>query len=109
MILDIIGAALVFAGLFVILTGVLGAYRFHYVLNRMHAAALIDTLGLLLVTAGLIVILGVGAHALKLLVILVFMWLASPVMSHLIARTEMMTYPHLEEECEVIPDADRDL
>ena len=96
MISDLLGAALVFAGLFVILTGVLGAYRFHYVLNRMHAAALIDTLGLLLVTAGLIVIL-------------IFMWLASPVMSHMIARTEMMTYPHLEEECEVIPDADRDL
>lgn len=109
MISDIIGAVLVFIGLFVILTGVLGVYRFKYVLNRMHAAALIDTLGLLFVLVGLIVILGLSAHSLKLLVIIVFMWMASPVMSHLTARAEVMTHPHLQDECEVIPDDDHNL
>ena len=107
MIRDVVGAILIFFGLFVILTGVLGVYRFKYVLNRMHAAALIDTLGLLLVLSGLMVILGLCAHTLKLLVIIVFMWLASPVMSHLISRAEVMTHPHLQEECEVIPDDHR--
>ena len=35
-------------GLFILITGVVGVYRFHYALNRVHSAALIDTLGILL-------------------------------------------------------------
>lgn len=103
MIRTIIGLLLVTMGVFVACVAVLGTYRFHYVLNRMHATALCDTLGLLLVLAGLIVLLGVSWHAAKLVVIIVFMWLASPVMSHLTGRAEILTHTHIEDECEVIP------
>ena len=41
-------AALMAGGLFVLITGVVGQFRFHYVLNRMHAASMGDSLGLLL-------------------------------------------------------------
>ncbi len=103
MIQTLIGLILVTMGVFVACVAVLGTYRFHYVLNRMHATALCDTLGLLLVLAGLIVLLGVSWHSAKLAVIIVFMWLASPVMSHLTGRAEILTHTHIEDECEEIP------
>lgn len=103
---EIIGACLMLMGAIVIVTAVAGTYRFKYVLNRMHAAALCDTLGLLLVLSGLIVISGFTALSAKLFAIIVFMWLASPVMSHLIARAEVMTYSHIEDECEVVSHDD---
>lgn len=42
------GIILIAVGLFVYITATFGLFRFHYVLNRMHAAALGDTLGILL-------------------------------------------------------------
>ena len=102
----IIGCTLVFLGVAVMLIGVIGTFRFRYVLNRMHAAALNDTLGLVLVLAGLMVLVGISWQALKLLTIIVFMWLASPVMSHLIGRAEVLTHPHITDECEVVSHED---
>ncbi|MEG1524546.1 MAG: monovalent cation/H(+) antiporter subunit G [Clostridia bacterium] len=107
LIFSIIGAALIFIGVLIVGIAVLGVFRFRYVLNRMHAASLCDTLGLLFILLGLIVILGLSWQALKILVIIAFMWLASPVMSHLIARAEIMTHAHLTDECEVVPNDDR--
>jgi len=103
MIQTIIGLALLTLGVFVACVAVIGTYRFHYVLNRMHATALCDTFGLLLSLAGLVVLLGFTWQSAKMVLIVVFMWLASPVMSHLIARAEVLTHTHIEDECEVIP------
>ena len=49
----VLTAVLMLAGLFVLLVGVVSQYRFRYVLNRMHAASMGDSLGLLLVLTGL--------------------------------------------------------
>lgn len=106
MINEVIGGVLILLGVIDIVLAVLGTFRFHYVLNRMHASAMADTLGVLLVLSGLIVLSGFSALSLKLLVIIVFMWMASPVMSHLIARAEALTYTDLTIESEVIPDDD---
>lgn len=97
------GLGLVFAvcGLFVFFTSVVGIYRFRYVLNRMHAAALCDTLGIFLVLIGAILLRGPSMTALKLVLILIFLWMTSPVASHLIAEMEVMTHPGIEHECEV--------
>ncbi len=107
MIREIIGCTLVGAGLITICLAIVGVFRFRYVLNRMHAAALCDTLGLLLSLAGLIVLCGFSWQSAKMALIIVFMWLASPVMSHLIAKAEVMTHAHLRDECEVQNDDDR--
>ena len=104
---DIIGSVLILMGVCVMVIAVAGTFRFKYVLNRMHAAALCDTLGLMLVLSGLIVISGFTALSAKFFAIIVFIWLASPVMSHLIARAEVPTHAHLSEECEVIDNDDR--
>ena len=42
----ILGLALLALGLFVCCVSVLGVFRFRYVLSRMHAASLADTMGL---------------------------------------------------------------
>lgn len=102
----IIGIALITLGLFVIAVSVIGTFRFKYVLNRMHAAALCDTLGLLCTLLGVIVLWGLSWPALKVALIIAFMLLASPVMSHLIARAEILTHAHIQDECEVHEDAD---
>ena len=45
-ILTVIGLAILLFGLFVFFSAVLGLYRLDYVLNRMHAAAVGDALGI---------------------------------------------------------------
>lgn len=107
MIRELIGLALVLMGVATIVLAVLGVFRFKYVLNRMHAAAMVDTLGILLILSGLMVLVGFSALFLKMLSIIVFMWMASPVTSHLIARAEVLTHPHIADECEVIVHEDR--
>lgn len=104
---ELIGFALVLMGVATIVVAVLGVFRFKYVLNRMHAAAMVDTLGILLILSGLMVLVGFSALFLKMLSIIVFMWMASPVTSHLIARAEVLTHPHIADECEVIVHEDR--
>ena len=66
-------------------------------LNRMHAAAMGDTLGILFVLLGLIVIAGPGFDALKLFLVVLFFWVASPVAGHMISRLEATTDEDLGE------------
>ena len=101
-----LAAVLMLCGLAVIVSSVVGVYRFRYVLNRMHAAALGDTLGILLVVLGLMVISGFQFTTLKLLLLVLLWWLSSPVASHLISRLEVTTNPHLEKEMAVKTESD---
>lgn len=93
----IVGAAMITAGAGVLALSVIGVFRFRFVLNRMHAAAMGDTLGILLVLGGLIVLSGFTALSLKLLLTIVMLWLTSPVSSHLIARLEVTTNEKLNK------------
>ena len=86
-------AGLLASGLVILVTAVFGVYKFDYVLNRMHAAAMGDTLGLLFCLLGLTVSAPDVFTALKLLLIIGFLWVASPVNSHLIARLEVTINP----------------
>ena len=53
---EIIAAICIFIGLFVFLCSILGIYRFKYAMNRMHAAALGDTMGIFFVVLGLLIL-----------------------------------------------------
>ena len=44
---------------------------------------------------------GWSLSAAKTLLVFVFLWLTSPVASHLIAEMEVATVPDVEKECEV--------
>ena len=95
-----LSAALMACGLFVLMVGVVGVYRFRYVLNRMHAAAMNDTLGILFVLLSLIVAEGATFTSLKLVLVILMLWITSPVSSHLVCRLEITTNEHIEREME---------
>ena len=94
-----VGLVFLVFGVFVFFTAVLGLYRFDYVLNRMHAAAVGDALGIFCILVGVILFHAPTLSSLKALLILMFMWITSPVASHLIAQAEMVTNPNLKAEC----------
>ena len=94
-------AVLLLGGLFLLVTGVVGQYRFQYVLNRMHAASMGDSLGLLLMVCGLSISCGDGWTIAKMLLTALFLWLTSPTGGHLSARLEMTVNEHPETEMEM--------
>lgn len=96
-----IGMVFLIFGLFVFFTAVLGLYRFDYVLNRMHAVAVGDALGIFCVLTGLIFLHGLSFAAAKTLLILLFLWLTSPVATHLLAEMELTANHDIVDECEV--------
>ena len=87
----LLGAILLLCGLGIFLIEMIGVFRFKYVLNRMHAAAMGDTLGIGFSLMGLILMSGFNCTSLKLLLVIVFLWFSSPTSSHLIARLEVTT------------------
>ncbi len=103
----VVGALFILAGLTVSCIAVFGTYRFKFVLNRMHAAAMNDTLAILFVILGLILMNGFNFTSLKLFFIICFFWMASPVASHLLARLEVtIDEEQVRRECEVDDDVD---
>ncbi|MDO4633159.1 MAG: monovalent cation/H(+) antiporter subunit G [Eubacteriales bacterium] len=99
----LIGAFLLLCGMAMFLLEVFGVFHFKYVLNRMHAAAMGDTLGIGFSLLGLIVMSGFNFTSLKLLCVIVFLWFASPVSSHLIARLEVSTDDEPEKHYRRMP------
>jgi multicomponent Na+:H+ antiporter subunit G len=91
-------AVLMLAGLMMEISAVAGVNRFRFVLNRIHAAGMGDTLGILLMLVGLCVKSPDLWLSLKLLLIILFFWLAGPVSTHLIGRLEYTTNEQLSRE-----------
>lgn len=97
----ILGGILIVLGLIVVVTALIANFRFGYVLNRMQTGATADTLGTGLIILGLIVINGLTVTSVKLVVMILFMWIANPVQSHFLAKTEIISNENIREECEV--------
>ena len=95
-------AGLMLCGLFLMITGVIGQFRLKYVLNRMHAASMGDSLGLLLIITGLCISAPDVWTVCKFLLTAGFLWITSPTGGHLIARLEMTLNEYPEHEMEVI-------
>ena len=98
----VIAAVLTLGGLFCLLSGVVGVYRFRYALSRVHAAALLDTVGILLMLLGVIVATGFTVASAKMLVVIAFLWLTSPVSGHLIGRLEVTINDELDKDAQVL-------
>ena len=96
------GGALLISGL-IFLIELYGIFHLKYVLNRMHAAAMGDTLGISFSLVGLMILSGFNFTTLKMALIVVFLWFASPVSSHLLARLEVSTNENLNKHCQVYP------
>lgn len=79
------------AGMVMMFSATLGVNRFRNALNRIHAAALGDTLGLLFFVLALVIWKGLAFVSWKMLAVVVFFWLASPVGSHMLGNMEVET------------------
>lgn len=101
MIREILAALLIGLGLICCCIAMYGVYRMDYVLSRIHAAAIIDTLGTLLVFAGMILLRGLGWASAKILLILAFQWITGPVSTHRISKVEILSNPDYDKHCEV--------
>lgn len=92
-----IAAVLIMLALCSFGAAVLGACRFGFVLNRMHAAGIGDTAGIFLVIASLAVARGPRMDTLKLVVLVFFLWFTSPVSTHFLGQVEYYTNPLLRK------------
>lgn len=90
-----VSAAFLLVGIIFMALAVFGVNRFHKALNRMHAAAMGDTLGILFVLSGLIIMKGINMDSFKLFLVILFFWAAGPVSGHMISRLEAMTDENL--------------
>lgn len=100
---EIIAAVFFILGTLIYICVVIGVTKFKYVLNRMHAVAMGDTLGILLMVIGCVVYFGFTMASLKCILVMAFLWFSSPVSSHLIARLEYITHPEKKDtEYEVL-------
>jgi len=88
--MDIVVTLFLFAGLLFFTGGAVGILRFPDFYSRLHPAGKLDTLGLLLSMIGLALFtlhhfsLGTLLTSLKILLIVVFVFLASPTATHAI-------------------------
>ena len=97
-----ISAISMILGLIVIATAMIGNFRFGYVLNRMQVSATADTLGAFFIIFSIVLATGFSITTLKLVIMIAFLWVANPVASHFLARTEIISNEKIMEECEVI-------
>ena len=92
---------------FLFVTEIIGLFRFRYVLDRMHAAALGDTMGIVFLVLGVIILRGAVLPGLKLLLIPLFLFLTSPVLTHMLAEAEVLNHGcancEYEEEIRACP------
>ena len=93
----IVAAIFIITGVITLILATFGVNRFDRALNRMHAAAMGDTLGILFMLLGLMVMRGISMDSLKLLMVIAFFWIASPVSGHMISRLEVLTDEDLGE------------
>lgn len=102
----LIGSLFLLAGMIIFFTELFGVFRFKYVLNRMHAAAMGDTLGISACLIGLMIFSGLNFTTFKLFMIIVFLWFTSPVSSHVLSRLEVATNDNLSSHCEIYEDVE---
>ena len=94
-------AALLLSGLFTLVVALLGLFRFHFALNRIHAAAMADTLSLLLFIAAVAVAVGFHAVAWKLALVVALQWCTSPLSSHMLSKFEYMADDNLSAHVDI--------
>ena len=72
----------------------------------MPAAAMGDALGISACLIGLMIFSGLNFTTMKMFLIIVFLWFASPVSSHVLSRLEAATNDNLSAHCEIYEDVE---
>lgn len=94
---DLLTVALLAVGVFFFIVGTIGLIRLPDVFTRMHATTKGDTLGAVSILIGLALYSGDFFTAVKMFIIIVFLFWANPTASHAIAKA---AYKSGERPCE---------
>ncbi len=94
-------ALCVLGGCFALLTAIVGLFRFDFALNRLHASAIADTMGLALLVLGVMIAVGRRPVLWKLLLVVVLQWCTSPLSGHMLAQFEYQVNQNLEQHLEL--------
>lgn len=89
LLLDLLTLAMLLGGVFLGISGAVGVLRFPDFYTRIHAAGVTDTLSAGMILGGLMLQSGLTLVTMKLVFILLFLWITSPVASHALARAAM--------------------
>ena len=84
--MQIVALILLFSGFFFLIVAAVGVMRFPDFYTRIHAAGKGDTLGIGLFVLGLAVYNGFNLVSLKLLLVVLFVFLANPIGCHVLSR-----------------------
>ncbi len=84
---DIFISVLIVLGALLILIAAIGLLRFKDIYSRIHAATKATSLGILLLLVGVIFYFGDWNVTLKSVLIIVFVYLTSPLAAHSIAKS----------------------
>lgn len=88
--IDALSGIFLVAGSLFCVVGAVGLIRMPDFYTRMHAASVIETLGAGLILLGLVLQAGVTLVAVKLLIIGMLIFFASPTATHALARAAMV-------------------
>lgn len=105
----VLGMLFIVLGLIIYLFQIIGLFKYKYILNRMHAAGMGDTLGLFLSLLGIILLCGFNFTSLKLGLVILFLWFSSPTASHLISKLEVCTNEDVGEHADIQIDKEEDM
>ena len=84
-----LSSACLLLGAFLIISGAVGVLRFPDFFTRMHAAGVTETLATTLILLGLMLFAGWTIVSFKLLLILLFILITSPVASHALTKAAL--------------------
>ncbi len=90
-IISIITGVFLGAGCFFIIVASIGIVRFPDFYTRLHPAGKADTLGQLLIFTGLMIYEGFSLISFKLLLIMIFIFIASPTATHVVAQAAFLS------------------
>ena len=89
------------SGLIFLFISLAGTFKFGYSLNRLHAAAICDTLVLMLSVTGCIIASGINILSVKFLLIILIQWCTSPLVSHIFVKAKYLTDENLYLYCNI--------
>ncbi len=87
----IIGYIIIGIGLFFILIGLVGIYKFDNFYSRILCAADIDTVGLITILVGVAILSGFNMFTLKVLIILAAVMILNPIVTSSIASSAYLS------------------
>ena len=88
--MNLIAYVLMILGTLLLLIGAIGLLRLPDFYSRTHAATKPDTLGLVLILLGLAIYGGLNLTTFKMLVIILFVFIANPTSTHALGRAALL-------------------